>query len=129
MPTSDPRQRLLDIINNGERIQRHTAGYDHSAFVGDDRTIDAVERCFQRITEAAIKLDETSSDEAAYLGADDIRALRRFGDRLRHHYETIDADQLWTYIINELPPLVEAARCELATMNAPSGRASPEPGT
>ncbi len=129
MPTSDPRQRLLDMINNGERIQRHTAGYDRSAFIGDDRTIDAVERCFQRITEAAIKLDETFSDEATYLRAEEIRALRRFGDRLRHHYETIDADQLWTYVTDELPPLVEAARWELAAMDAPSGGTSPEPGT
>jgi len=105
---------------------RHLADCDRTAFIGHDRIIDAVERCSQRITEAAIKLDETFSDEATYLGADDIRARRRFGDRLRHHDETIDADQLWTYVIDELPPLVEATGCELAAMDASSGTTSPE---
>jgi len=110
------RARLRDIITNGERIQRHVAGYDGNAFVEDEKTVDSVERCFQRITEAAIKLDDASGDPADHISRDEIRALRHFGNKLRHQYHAIAPHQLWSYVVHELPPLIEAARSELAAI-------------
>ena len=56
MPSKDPIQRFNDILENIIRIEEFTAGMDVSAFVGDPKTYDAVERCLERISEAASKL-------------------------------------------------------------------------
>ena len=61
MPSNKPAQRLLDIIENGEAIASYIAGLDEEAFAKDRKTRDAVERCLQRITEAAMKLDEQAA--------------------------------------------------------------------
>lgn len=48
--------RLQDIIENIDRIESYMIGLDRESFAKDSRTIDAVERCLQRITEAVIKI-------------------------------------------------------------------------
>ena len=53
MPSEKPARRLQDIIENGQAIQRYVAGMDLSAFEKDQKTYDAVERCLERIREAA----------------------------------------------------------------------------
>ncbi len=47
--------RLHDIIENADRISRYIVDLDLPTFAADERTIDAVERCLQRITEAVIR--------------------------------------------------------------------------
>ena len=59
MPSSKRRDRLGDVVANCERIARHVAGMSRDAFFADEKTIDAVERCLQRISEAASKLGRT----------------------------------------------------------------------
>ena len=56
MPSSQPKARFNDIVFNIERIMAYLQGFTFEAFVDDPRTVDAVERCMQRITEAAIRL-------------------------------------------------------------------------
>ena len=58
MPSKDPALRLEDIIEHGERIAEYIAGMDEAAFHRDQKTIDAVERCIERVIEATTKLDE-----------------------------------------------------------------------
>ena len=53
MPSSRPKARFNDIIFNIERIMAYLQGFTFETFVDDPRTVDAVERCMQRITEAA----------------------------------------------------------------------------
>jgi uncharacterized protein with HEPN domain len=80
---------------------------DEAAFSRDDKTYDAVERCLERIAEAAAKL----GDLAATLMPDqpwhEIRAL---GNRLRHEYDAIREDRLWDIVQIDLPSL--CAACE-----------------
>ena len=55
MPSDVPRERLGDIITNIDRVRAHL----HSVAPGtalDDKTRDAVERCLERISDAAKKL-------------------------------------------------------------------------
>lgn len=56
--SSDEREalRLQDIVDNIDRIESYLAGCDFDAFARDDKTIDAVERCLQRLTEAVIRI-------------------------------------------------------------------------
>ena len=51
MPSSQPKARFNDIIFNIERIMAYLQGFTFEAFVDDPRTVDAVERCMQRITD------------------------------------------------------------------------------
>lgn len=48
--------RLQDIVENIDRIGSHVEGLDRGHFLTDAKTVDAVERCLQRITEAVIKI-------------------------------------------------------------------------
>jgi uncharacterized protein with HEPN domain len=56
LPSNRPLQRLHDIAANIDRILAYTAGLLAEEFAADDRTQDAVERCLQRLPEAAVKL-------------------------------------------------------------------------
>ena len=62
MPSSQPKARFSDIIFNIERIMGYLQGFTFEAFVDDPRTVDAVERCMQRITEAALRLQPQSAE-------------------------------------------------------------------
>ena len=63
MPSKDPVQRFQDILENVSRIEVYTARMNAERFLEDLRTYDAVERCLERISEAAKKL----GDEAEVL--------------------------------------------------------------
>ena len=58
MPSEKPARRLEDIIENAHAIQRYIAGMGLAAFEKDHKTYDAVERCLERISEAAAKLGD-----------------------------------------------------------------------
>ena len=60
MPSRDPAQRFLDIIENIRRIEAYTANLNAATFLQDGRTYDAVERCMERISEAAKKLGDVA---------------------------------------------------------------------
>ena len=62
--------RLQDIVENIDRIDSHVEGLDRDRFLTDAKTVDAVERCLQRITETVIKIgpDPHGSHIAANAG-------------------------------------------------------------
>jgi len=100
---------LQDIIDNVKSIQRYIAGMDVAEFEADARTNDAVERCLERISEAASKL----GDVAPTLMPDQPwQQIRGLGNRLRHEYDAIRADRLWDIVRTDLPALSSA--CESA---------------
>jgi hypothetical protein len=53
VPPRDWKQRIADILEAIERIQRYTRGMDLDSFSADDRTVDAVVRNITVIGEAA----------------------------------------------------------------------------
>ncbi len=64
MPSSRPTTSYLDILDNIRLIQRYLEGMDRPAFDADSRTRDAVERCLERLSEAATKLGSQAEDLA-----------------------------------------------------------------
>ena len=102
MPSEDPTQRLDDIIDNIRRIRTYVERIDEGMFVGDEKTIDAVERCFERISEATRKLGVQYDEAYPELN---LHALRRFGSALRHDYDSIQPTLLWGFIRDRLDPL------------------------
>ena len=112
MPSEKPARRLLDIIANAESILRYTAGMDSAALAEDHKTYDAVERCLERISEAAAKL----GDQAMVLvPGQPWPYIRALGNRLRHEYDDISHDRLWEIVRDDLPVL--RAACEDAMKN------------
>ncbi len=109
MSSSKPVRRFEDILDNARAIERYTEGMDMREFVADAKTRDAVERCLERMSEAATKLGETAPELAPEQPWQQIRSL---GNRIRHEYDRLRAERLWEIVKDDLPSLQEA--CELA---------------
>ena len=96
---------LGDIVHNIERIRRYTKGMSAKHFLADDKTQDAVERCLQRISEAARRMGDALDAKHPQL---ELAKLRQFGSVLRHDHGGVDADLIWSAVTRRLP-LLEAA--------------------
>jgi uncharacterized protein with HEPN domain len=113
---------LGDIVENCDRIGRHVAGLSREAYLADERTIDAVERCLQRICESATRLRRYEQGEPGQTSLDALYPdipwadVRKMGDILRHKYDRIDDELVWTTVKERLHPLREAAAAEIARL-------------
>jgi uncharacterized protein with HEPN domain len=81
---------------------------DH--FIEDEKTQDAVERCLERITEAARKIG--SRLDTKYPDVE-FHKLRQFGSVLRHDYGGVDTDLVWAAATQRLVLLERAISQEL----------------
>jgi uncharacterized protein with HEPN domain len=115
LPSKKPEQRLVDIIENARAIAEYTSGLTLEAFEHDRMRYDAVERCLQRICEAAAKLGDAAEQLIPEQPWNKIRGL---GNRLRHEYDAIQRDQLWLYIERDLPNLVGSCENALRKLTA-----------
>jgi uncharacterized protein with HEPN domain len=113
LPSSKRLDRLNDIIDNCDRIARHVAGMSREAYFADEKTTDAVERCLQRISEAAYKLG-TYIDEI-YPGSP-WKEARGIGNILRHKYDEVTNELIWTSIEEDVSRLRESAVKEIARL-------------
>jgi uncharacterized protein with HEPN domain len=109
----DPADCLSDIIENVERIEVYLDGLDYQAFERDGRTRDAVERCLERVCEAAHRLGEQAVTLMPEQPWSDIRGM---GNRLRHAYDRIDLNVVWNTVRHRLPGLAADARHALAKL-------------
>ena len=95
--------RLHDIIENIDRISEYLGDVEAGEFGEDQKTVDAVERCLQRITEAVVKIGENRMREIA--PSLPVHAIRGLGNILRHEYDAIDHGLVWHTITDRLPNL------------------------
>ncbi|MBV8707704.1 MAG: DUF86 domain-containing protein [Acidobacteriaceae bacterium] len=102
MPFRNPDSALRDIINAADLIEQFTRDMDFEAFRADPKTIAAVERKLQIISEAAIRLGPEAERRCPEQPWADIRG---FGNWLRHQYERVELDTIWKTIRNDLQPL------------------------
>ena len=77
----------------------------------DDKTRDAVERCLERISEAARKLGSEMEERRPSVS---WRGIRGLGNVLRHEYDVVDDSTILQIVERELGPLREACVDELA---------------
>lgn len=110
MSSSDPLKRIADILEQIARIECHLAGLDLESFRKNALAQDAVERCLERICEAARKIGEDLDERYPEI---DFPNLRRFGSILRHDYGDVDVEIIWQVTVDRLPRLKEACRTEL----------------
>jgi len=97
--------RLHDIVENIDKIAGYLEGFDYDAFAADPRTIDAVERCLQRVTEAVIRVGPERM--AAISPRTPVDAVRGLGNKLRHDYDRVDLPTIWRTVRESLPELRE----------------------
>jgi len=109
MSSENVAQRLADILENIERIENHVRGTTKIKFLGDDLLNDGVERCLERIAEAARKIGDQFDEKYTDIN---LQALRRLGSILRHDYDTIRPELIWDFIKIELPKLREMSKIE-----------------
>lgn len=113
MPTKDPARRFSDIIENIDRVRSYTVGLTESEFIANPVVRDAAERCLARISEAATKLDAIAEEKAPGIA---WQAIRAFGNRLRHAYDSIDAEFIWEIVQKQLAPLEAACKAALVDL-------------
>ncbi len=93
---------LEDILDNIARIEAYTTGLDQDGLALDGLRRDAVERCLERICEAAYRL----GDKASVLMPDQPwQDIRGMGNRLRHAYDRVDFAIVWVVLDARLPAL------------------------
>ncbi|MGH7924085.1 MAG: HepT-like ribonuclease domain-containing protein [Candidatus Binatus sp.] len=92
-------------------MRSYMRGVDAQQLVANHKTQDAVERCLERICEAARKLGDAL--DVKYPEAE-FPKLRQLGSVLRHDYDEVDTDMLWRSVTGRLDPLETACRRELA---------------
>ena len=83
-------------------IETFVSGMNFEAFRGDLKTIAAVERKLQIVSEAAVRLGSEAERRCPGLPWRDIRGI---GNHLRHAYERVDLEQIWSTICDDLPVL------------------------
>jgi len=110
MSSDRPERRLDDIMTQIARIESHVAGMSYDDFADDMRANDAVERCLERICEAARKIGDRY--DAKYPEVE-FAKLRDFGSKLRHDYDLVLSDRVWMAVTKHLPLLKAACRAEL----------------
>lgn len=102
------KDRIRDMLDAIEEIQRFTAEMDFETFLADDRTIRAVEMNLIIIGEAAGQIPEETQEQHSQVPWSLMRAMR---NRMAHVYFSVDEKLLWdtaTQQLKELVPLLEA---------------------
>ncbi len=105
------RARLEDIIDNVDRVASYIGSMTFAAYVEDGRTMDAVERCLERIAEAVVQIGEAEAERLG-LGVP-WRKVKGLGNKLRHEYRRINPRDIFDTAQDDLPPLREAALAAL----------------
>jgi uncharacterized protein with HEPN domain len=106
----DDRQRLLDILEAIDRIQRR-AGTARDAFYADELMQVRVIHRVQIIGEAAARISEALRGAHAEVPWAAITAMRNV---LVHDYFGIDKDEVWTTVTRDLPELKRKVEAILA---------------
>jgi uncharacterized protein with HEPN domain len=91
LPFSEASLSLTDILDAIVAIEQFTQGMDLDSFRQDPKTIAAVERKLQVISEAAVRLGEQAETICPGLPWRDIRGI---GNWLRHQYDRVDIETM-----------------------------------
>ncbi len=111
MPSDAADAALRDILRHIDLSERFVAGFDWPAFHRDLRTIYAVTRCLEIISEASRRLPD---DMKARHPSIAWRQMAGAGNVYRHDYEDVAAQYVWDTVQRALPPLRAVIEKELA---------------
>lgn len=98
---------LDDVVDYADRAIEFLGDLTIDQLSADLKTLAAVERCLQCITEAALRIGEERMGEIAPFVS--LSELRGLGNRLRHSYDSIDPGVIHGTVKNDIPALRDAA--------------------
>jgi len=110
MSSKDPKQRLQDILDNIDLITIFTQGLTFENYCEDTKTVYAVTRALEIISEASRRLPDDLKQRHDQIN---WRAIAAAGNIYRHEYENVDNRLIWTTLREELPPLRNVVVTEL----------------
>ncbi len=110
MPSRDPLLCLEDIAENIEKAQSFTRGMNREEFLRDDKSVYAVVRALEIISEASRRVPEDVKRRHSELPWRDIADA---GNVYRHGYLAVDAERVWNTVAQDLESLHDAVRAEL----------------
>ncbi len=103
----DSRVYLEDILEATRKITTYTGSLSKTAFLEDEKTLDAVIRNLEVIGEAVKKLPEDLRAQHSGVEWKKIAGLR---DILIHEYFGLDAEIVWDIVRNKVPALDREVR-------------------
>ncbi len=119
MPSKhDPADSLSDIIENAGRITGYIQGMDQGSFERNGLVRGGVERCLERICEAIYRHGDAAD---TLMPGQPLRQIRGMGNRLRHAYDRLSLEVIWSTVDLRVPELEVAARRELVSLQAGCG--------
>ena len=101
---------LRDILHHIDLAANFAAGFDRASFKDDVRTVYAVTRCLEIISEASRRLPD---DLKARHPAIAWKQMAGAGNVYRHDYEDVAAEFVWETVGRALPPLRGVIEVEL----------------
>jgi uncharacterized protein with HEPN domain len=110
MSSKNPAQRLRDIIDNIDAIRAFTADMSLGDFARDRKTVYAVTRALEIISEAARRLPD---DLKLRNPGIDWTAVAAAGNVYRHEYEVVDEALVWYTVQHSLTDLHDASAAEI----------------
>ena len=113
MPSKNPEQRLHEILENIDLVGEFTAGLLYGSFVADTRTVYAVVRALEIVSEATRRLPLELKERHPEI---DWVAIAAAGNIYRHEYEGVDEALLWHTARKGTEALRGMARAELARL-------------
>lgn len=118
---SDNRAALREIEQNVRLAQQFVANLDLDSFSRDTRTIYAVIRCLEIISEASRRVPV--SIKARHPSVP-WKAIAAAGNIYRHEYEEVETPTAWNTVTMALPSLLAVVLEELQKETPPSSAAS-----
>lgn len=106
----DSRVYLEDILEATRKIKVYTGSLSKSAFLEDEKTIDAVVRNLEVIGEAVKQFPENLRTQHPTVEWKKVAGLL---DILIHEYFGLDAEIVWDIVLNKVPALDREVRTML----------------
>ncbi len=114
MRSKTARQALSDIRDNVLLAQGFLTGYSLERFVADRRTVYAVTRCLEIISEASRRVPDEVKVRYPDIPWRDIAGA---GSIYRHDYQSLMEERLWATATTRLSALLAAVEQELAALD------------
>lgn len=104
---------LRDMAHHISLATHFIAGLDYDAFRDDTRTVFAVTRCLEIISEASRRLPNELKTRYPSIAWKNIAGA---GNVYRHDYEDVAAKLVWDTVQLALPPLRDVVAREIAAL-------------
>jgi uncharacterized protein with HEPN domain len=110
MPSRSLDTALRDILHHIDLAVNFSAGVDRAAFTHDIKTVYAVTRCLEIISEASRRLPDDVKARHPAIG---WKQMAGAGNVYRHDYEDVAAEFVWETVQRALPPLRTTIEIEI----------------